>query len=79
MNELLLTIAMTLSVTPTDVYVLAGGLILWVIFLILGIQKTYEAYFGLIVGLSIYLVLSVLLSPGYQTVETAKVFSPALT
>ena len=79
MNELIQTIATTLSVTPIDVYVLGGVLVLWIMFLILGIQKTYEAYFGLIVGLAIYLMLTVLLSPTYQTPETTKIFSPQIS
>ena len=76
MNELILTIATTLSVTPMDVYIIVSWVIFWGIFLALGIQKTYEAYFGLIVGLAIFIMLSVLLSPAYQTPETAKIFSP---
>lgn len=79
MNELILTAATALSVTPIDVYVIAAGLVLWIVFLALGLQKTYEAYFGLIVGLAIYLMLTVLLSPAYQTPETAKIFSPGFS
>lgn len=79
MNEIIQTLATTLTVTPIDVYVLGAVLILWIIFLILGIQKTYEAYFGLIVGLAVYLMLTVLLSPVYQTPETTKIFSPQIS
>lgn len=79
MYELILTAATALSVTPIDIYVLAAGLVLWILFLALGLQKTYEAYFGLIVGLAIYLMLTVLLSPAYQTPETAKIFSPGFS
>lgn len=76
MNELIQTAATALSVTPIDVYVLAAVLVLWIVFMVMGIQRTYEAYFGLVVGLAIYLMLTVLLSPAYQTPETIKIFSP---
>lgn len=76
MNEIIQTIATTLTVMPIDVYILGVVLILWIIFVVLGLQKTYEAYFGLIVGLAIYLMLTVLLSPIYQTPDTTKIFSP---
>lgn len=79
MNEIIQTIATTLTVMPIDVYILGVVLILWIVFLVLGLQKTYEAYFGLIVGLAIYLMLTVLLSPIYQTPDTTKIFSPKIS
>ncbi len=79
MTEIVLTIATTLSMTPMDVYVLFGGLIFWIVLVAIGIQKTYEVYFGLVVGLAIYLMLTVLLSPQYQTADTAKILSPGFS
>ena len=49
MDEIALLVATTLTITPIDVYVLAAGIIAWGILLIIGIQKTYEIYFGLVV------------------------------
>jgi hypothetical protein len=79
MDEIVLLVATTLSITPIDVYVLAAGIIAWGILLIIGIQKTYEIYFGLVVGLAIYLMLTVLLSSAYQTPETIRIISPAVS
>jgi hypothetical protein len=76
MGPLIQTAATALSVSPIDVYVIVAVLVLWIVFLVMGIQRTYEAYFGLVVGLAIYLMLTVLLSPMYQTPETAKIISP---
>lgn len=76
MNEIIQNVATALRVTPIDVYVLAVVLTFGIIFMFMGIQKTYEAYFGLVVGLAIYLMLTVLLSPTYQTPETIKILSP---
>jgi hypothetical protein len=79
MDEIVLLVANTLTITPIDVYVLIAGLVVWVILLILGIQKTYEIFFGLVVGLAIYLMLTVLLSKAYQTPDTIRVISPAVS
>lgn len=79
MDELILTTATTLSVTPIDIYVLAAGVVLWGFLMIIGIQKTYEIAFGLVVGLAIYLMLTVLLSPAYQTVDTIGLLSPRVS
>jgi hypothetical protein len=79
MDEIILLIATTLSITPMDVYVLGVGIVLWGILLIIGIQKTYELYFGLVVGLAIYLMLTVLLSSTYQTPDTIRVLSPGVS
>ena len=79
MNEIILEIATFLQVTPTDVEILAFVVVFIGFFLALGIQKTYEAFFGLVVGLAIYLMLTVLLSPQYQTPDTIKFFGPGLS
>ncbi len=63
---------------PIDIYVISVVLVLWIAFLIMGIQKVYESFFGLVIGLAIYLMLTVLLSPTYQTPETAKIISPLI-
>ncbi len=79
MNEIILKIATLLQVTPMDVHILAVGFVLFVVFLAIGIQKTYEVFFGLVVGLAIYLMLTVLLAPQYQTADTVKFFSPGVS
>ncbi len=78
MDQLIQTAATTLSVMPIDIYVISVVLVLWIAFLIMGIQKVYESFFGLVIGLAIYLMLTVLLSPTYQTPETAKIISPLI-
>ena len=79
MDEIVLLAASTLSITPIDVYILGVGIIAWVTLIIMGIQKTYEIYFGLVIGLAIYLMLTVLLSSAYQTPETIKIISPGIS
>ncbi len=73
MDSILLQITTFLSITRIDVWVLVGFLVIGIVFLLIGLQRTYEAFFGLVVGVAIYLMLTVLLSPVYQTADTAKV------
>ena len=78
MDALVIQAATALSVTQMDIYVLVGWAICSVVFLALGLARTYGAYFGLVTGLAIYLTLSALLAPNYQTPETAQFISPEI-
>lgn len=75
MNELILTVATTLSVTPNDVMIGGVLLLLWGILIVVGLRFVYEMYFGLIVGLGIYIMLTVLLSAKYQPPGASSFFS----
>jgi hypothetical protein len=75
MSGILLTIATTLSVTPNDVMIGGVILLLWMILIGVGIRFAYEMYFGVIVGLGIYIMLTMLLSPKYQPPGATAFFS----
>lgn len=45
----------------------------------LGGQKAYGMFIGLVVGLAIYLMLTVLLAPQYQTPDTTKLLSASFS
>lgn len=75
LESIILTVATALSITPMDVYVLVSFLVFLAVFAFLGIERIYSVFFGIVLGIGIFVLLSTLLSPQYQTPETLSLIS----
>lgn len=75
LDTLIIQIATALSITSIDVYVLFICILFSAVFLIVGIEKLYSVFFGIVLGIGIFVLLSTLLSPQYQTPETLSLIS----
>lgn len=78
LETIISTIATPLSITSVDVYILFSFLIFLIAFALLGIERIYATFFGVVLGIGIFVLLSTLLSPQYQTAETQKLIGETL-
>ena len=74
-ETIIATIATPLSITPIDVYILFAFLVFLIVFAVLGIERIYSVFFGVVLGIGIFVLLSTLLSPQYQTPEIRELIS----
>ncbi|MDP2104197.1 MAG: hypothetical protein Q8K26_04735, partial [Candidatus Gracilibacteria bacterium] len=75
LDTLIIQIATALSITSIDVYMLFVCILFCVVFMVVGIEKVYSVFFGIVLGIGIFVLLSTLLSPQYQTPETLSLIS----
>lgn len=77
-DAIIMQIATALSITSIDVYILVVAIVVCGILAILGIARIYNIYFGIVLGIGIFVLISTLLSPQYQTPETLSIISATL-
>lgn len=75
LDTLIIQIATALSITSIDVYMLFVCILFCIVFMVAGIEKLYSVFFGIVLGIGIFVLLSTLLSPQYQTPETLSLIS----
>lgn len=75
LDAIILRIATPLAITPVDVYILAVFLVCLGVFAILKLERIYAVFFGIVLGIGIFVLLSTLLAPQYQTPETQGLIS----
>ncbi|MDD2892231.1 MAG: hypothetical protein PHQ95_04665 [Candidatus Gracilibacteria bacterium] len=68
-------IALALSITSLDVYVFFWMIVSVVIFMSIGLARMYSIFFGIVLGMGIFVLFSTLLSPEFQTPETLSLIS----
>jgi hypothetical protein len=75
--EWISTVANILHVTNIDVYFIAYALVMSGIFMAIGVNRMYDCFFGLVAGISIFIVLQVLFFGYSNDLNSGAIMNPA--
>ena len=77
-ESIIAQIAAALSITSLDVYVFFAVFMIMGIIAILGLMRIYSILLGMVLWIGIFVLISTILSPEYQTPETLSFMSESL-
>lgn len=76
-TSIIAQIAAVLSITSLDVYVFFAAFTFAMIITACGLARIYSTFFGIVLGIGIFVLFSTILSPEFQTPETLSLVSQA--
>ncbi len=74
-ESIIAQVAAALSITSLDVYVFFCMIVIVGILSIIGLARIYSIFFGMVLGIGIFVLFSTILAPELQTPETLSLIS----